>query len=170
MQFEPSLQASKDTDIRIFKRRLARQISQFRNLRLRGLSKRKPRGGAHVAYLAPAHSSKSGSPWHRIVDKMATASSMLRRRHRGRQIVLAVPLPRAWVGLMRLRPSSSVLRKKTWIWRVWRPLGPCLEEIMVNDGQLLANSGPFCGVALWLVRSGDGGCRVLRERLQPLRR
>src|SRR5262245_23448876 len=108
--------------------------------------------------------------WHRIVDKMATASSMLRRRHRGRQIVLAVPLSRAWVGLMRLRPSSSVPRKKIRIWRVWRPLGPCLEEIMVNDGQLLANSGPFCGVALWLVRSGDGGCHVLRERLQPLRR
>src|SRR5262245_66435719 len=60
--FEPSLQASKHTDIRIFKRRLARQISQFRNLRLRGLSKRKSRRGVHVAYLAPAHSSKSGSP------------------------------------------------------------------------------------------------------------
>jgi hypothetical protein len=129
-------------DIRIFRRRLARQINQFRNLRLRGLSKQKPRRGVHVAYPAPAHSSKSG-----------------------RQIVLAVPLSRAWVGLMRLRPSSSVPRKKTRIWRVWRPLGPCLEEIMVNDGQLLADSGPFCGVALWLVRSADGGCHVLRERL-----
>ena len=170
--FEPSLQASKHTDIRIFKRRLARQISQFRNLRLRGLSKRKPRrgGGSRRITLHPLTPPNQDRLWHRIVDKMATVSSMSRRRHRGRQIVLAVPLPRAWIGLMRLRPSSSVPRKKTRIWRVWRRLGPCLEEIMVNDGQLLANSGPFCGVALWLVRSPDGGCHVLRERLQPLRR
>src|SRR5262245_39129056 len=46
---------------------------------------------------------------------------MLRRPHRERQIVLAVPWSRASVGLMRLRPSSSVPRKKTRIWRVWRP-------------------------------------------------
>jgi hypothetical protein len=163
--FEPSLQASKHTDIRIFRRRLARQISQFRNLRLRGLSKRKPRRGVTSHTLHPLTPPNQDRLWHRIVDKMTTASSMLRRRHRGRQIVLAVPLPRAWVGLMRLRPSSSVPRKKTRIWRVWRRLGPCLEEIMVNNGQLLANSGPFCGVALWLVRSADGGCHVLRERL-----
>ena len=35
---------------------------------------------------------------------------------------------------------------------------------------LLANSRPYCGVVLWLVRSADGGCHVLRERLQVLRR
>ena len=43
-----------------------------------------------------------------------------------------------------------------------------LEEITVEDGRLLANSRPKCGVDLWLVRSADGGCHVLRERLPVL--
>src|SRR5262245_30369736 len=38
-----------------------------------------------------------------------------------------------------------------------------------KDGRLLANSRPNCGVDLWLVRSADGGCHVLRERLPVLR-
>src|SRR5262245_63722127 len=53
------------TDVRFAERSVtsvAFDAGQFRNLRLRGLSKRKPRRGGHVAYLAPAHSSKSGSP------------------------------------------------------------------------------------------------------------
>src|SRR5215813_10448361 len=31
------------------------------------------------------------------------------------------------------------------------------------------NCRPYCGVALLLVRSADGGCHVLRERLQDFR-
>ena len=56
--------------------------------------------------------------WHRIVDKMAMASSMLRRRHRGRQIVLAVPLSRACVGLMRSTVIISATKKDSDLARV----------------------------------------------------
>src|SRR5262245_33728754 len=97
------------TGYKNFQAETGAQICQFRNLRLRGLSKRKPRQGFTSHTLHPLAPPNQDRLWHRIVDTMATASSMLRPVIGG----AAVPLSRASVGLMRLRPSSSVPRKKT---------------------------------------------------------